>query len=120
MTKHTVDIFDKIPPDGKIYIGTRPDGLHVYADISLIAQRGIDEVRAELVEVYWHRQGLVPPGYYKVRTHPFNDDHVLVKANSHEDAVEKYLKHRKAEANSRDRLRKLIISGENGSQEALE
>lgn len=73
----------------------------MYASQNLIAQYGIDRVREELVDHHWLRAGMTPPGYYKVRTNPLNDEYVLVKAESQEEAVNKYLR-RQAQKMSRN------------------
>jgi hypothetical protein len=89
---------------GHVYVGYRPAKqgyTKVYASSTLIAELGFERVQEELVDVHWRRAGLIPPGYYKVRTRPFNDDHVLIKANSQEEAIQKYL-------NSKNNLKRRI------------
>lgn len=71
----------------KQFVGNLPGGEAVYATDELIAMRGMDELRRELVETHWWRAGLVPPGWHKVRTNLFNGSYVAVRAPSQEAAV---------------------------------
>lgn len=73
-------------------IGHLPDGTAIFASGSFIATHGKEKIREELVDTEWLRQGMDPPGYHRIRTHPFNYDYVLVYGPTHAEALEKYLR----------------------------
>lgn len=73
------------------YIGSLPDGKSVYVSDETLAIYGLDSCKAELVDTYWHRVGLLPPDYYKVKT-SLSGDYEIIKANSQQDAIDKYMK----------------------------
>lgn len=71
-------------------IGYGPDGRPIHVSIESILQYGEERLRFELVDKQYINLGRIPPGYYPVRTSLNQDCFVLVKANSHEEAVNKY------------------------------
>lgn len=78
----------------QVIVGVLPDGYVVYASHNLIAQKGMEKVRHELVDKRWFEAGMTPPGYYHVRTSLNNDplNTVWVKANDAVDAVNRYVR----------------------------
>lgn len=85
--------------ENDVVVGALPDGRIVYASHNLIGQFGTDKVREELVDAAWVRAGMDPPGYHRIRTSPFNDNYILIRAKSPEDALKKYLIRRSRSAN---------------------
>lgn len=77
------------------FIGALPTGEAVYASEDMIAQKGLEETRMELVDTHWHRAGITPPGYHKVVT-GLSGETVLIKAASHEAAVQAWTKSKEA------------------------
>ena len=68
----------------KQFIGLHPSGLAVYAD-PLAVQQSIEYLREEQI-----RAGIIPRGFHRVLTDLYGN-YVLVEANSHQEAVDKYL-----------------------------
>lgn len=71
----------------QVFIGALPDGTAVYAFLTTLYQEGIDEVLVELVELHWHRAGMLPPGYKRVRTSPLNDSTRIVADETRKDRI---------------------------------
>ena len=78
--------------NGQVYVGMRPDGKTVWASESLIASQGMDKIRYELVDKVWFENTGSAPGYYPVRLSLLGGDVVMIKADSHKHAVDKFLK----------------------------
>jgi hypothetical protein len=79
----------------KVFLGILPDGSWVHVTPHFIAEFGMEEARYEFVDKVWIRETGSAPGYHRIRTHPFNDDYVLVKAPSFQEALELYLNRKK-------------------------
>lgn len=79
----------------KIEIGIIPSGFVVYVDSSLVAEKGLDWLRYELIDKEWMRVGVCPTGYYPVRPHFDSDNVVYVRASSYREAVSAYFKRNK-------------------------
>lgn len=73
----------------QVFIGALPDGTAVYASLTMLYQEGIDEVLADLVESHWHRSGMLPPRYKRVRISPLNDSTRIVADESRKDYIER-------------------------------
>lgn len=80
---------------GSQIIGVLPNGLKVHVINGAIAQYGLDTLRYECVDKIWFEQTGSAPGYHRIRTRPFSDDCVWIKAKTHEEALNKYIKSRK-------------------------
>lgn len=74
---------------GQVFIGALPDGTAVYASLAMLDQHGIEEVLAELVESHWHRAGILPLGYKRVRISPLNDSTRIVADESRKGYIER-------------------------------
>jgi len=81
--------------NGQAYVGRLPDGRTVFASESLIASQGMDKIRYEMVDKAWLEKTGSAPGYYPVRLRPFSSDAVMIKADSHQQAVDKFLASRR-------------------------
>jgi len=77
--------------NGQTCVGILPDGRTVFASESLIASQGMDKIRYEMVDKVWLEKTGGAPGYYPVRLSLRGNDVVMIKADSHQHAVDKFL-----------------------------
>ena len=87
---------------GQVFIGALPDGTAVYASLTLLYQKGIDDVLADLVETQWHRAGILPPGYKRVRVSPLNDTTRIVADESRDGIIERIAQRMRDAADRRE------------------
>lgn len=77
-----------------VCLGVLPNGSPVYCSHNIIAQIGMEKARYELVDRAWIAESGSVRGYYPVRT-DLNGNYIMVRADSHQQAIEKYLNRHK-------------------------